>query len=79
VTGRDNISSMQILLAEDDTSHQKIILLMLAWLGYKSDVVPNGHEAIQAVEHNQYDLVLTDIIIPKKDGLEAARKIRSLG
>jgi CheY-like chemotaxis protein len=79
VTEKDSISSMRILLVEDEASHRKIILLMLARLGYESDAVSNGHEAIQAVKHSQYDLVLMDIVMPKIDGLQTTREIRKLG
>jgi CheY-like chemotaxis protein len=70
---------VRILVVEDDASHQKIILLMLARLGYNSDLVSNGKEAIEAVAQRPYDLVLMDIVMPKMDGLKATEEIRKLG
>jgi CheY-like chemotaxis protein len=75
----DSIKGLRFLLVEDDSEHQKIFLLMLGRLGYKSDVVSNGHEAIQAVSKCKYDLILMDIRMPKTDGFETTREIRKLG
>ena len=70
---------MRILVVEDNESHRKLTKLMLDRLGYQSDAVSDGYQAIQAVKHNQYGLVLMDIVMPGIDGLQAAREIRKLG
>ncbi len=72
-----NLSSLAILLAEDNPVNQKVATRVLKLLGYQADVVNNGQEVIKAIAEKVYDLILMDVQMPEIDGIEATQYIRN--
>lgn len=69
-------SRPRILVAEDNLLNQKVIAGLLRRLGLDCDMASSGREALQALQSQNYDLVLLDISMPEIDGLTTARRIR---
>ena len=66
---------LKVLVAEDNIINQKLIVKILSQLGYQSDVVSNGIEAIDELKRVRYDLVFMDVQMPEMDGIEATKYI----
>lgn len=67
---------LNILIAEDNVINQKLTIRIMEKMGFKTDVVANGEEVIEALEHKKYDIILMDVQMPEMDGKEATQKIR---
>jgi CheY-like chemotaxis protein len=67
---------LRILLAEDNIINQKIVLRLLAKIGYRADVVSNGLDALKALEKQPYDVVFMDEHMPELSGKETTKRIR---
>jgi len=72
----DRKLKLRILVAEDNVPNQKLIFIMLNKMGYKTDIVCNGREAVESFLRQKYDLVLMDVHMPEMDGFEATGIIR---
>ena len=65
-----------ILVMEDDTSIQELIVEFLKAEGYDVDFASDGLEGIQLFKKKEYDLVLLDIMMPNIDGITVMEEIR---
>ncbi len=70
--------SLRILLAEDNRINQKYAVALLSKAGHSVHVAENGHQAVEAVARETFDLVLMDVQMPELDGIGALREIRAL-
>lgn len=68
---------MKILLVDDSADILNILASLLEVSGYESDQALNGTEAIKLLQHNVYDVVITDSEMPGMDGKALCRFIRS--
>lgn len=68
----------KILVVEDDTFLRELYHEMLTDAGYDTDIALDGEEAVLKINANQYGLILLDIMMPKKDGLQVLKEINDV-
>jgi DNA-binding response OmpR family regulator len=73
-TNKNQVAS--ILLVEDDPNLSMVISDYLEMLDYKTKVCKDGEEGLSEFSNGKYDLVILDIMMPKKDGFSVAEDIR---
>ena len=72
----NGLNGSKILLVEDNSTNQEIILGLLEYSGIEIVVANNGVEAIERFEENDFELILMDLQMPIMDGYEATKIIR---
>ena len=66
----------RILVIEDDDLVQQLLLEGLTKAGYEVTLASDGEEGIRRFREQPADLIITDILMPVKDGVEAIRELR---
>lgn len=68
---------MRILVAEDDRPVASFLKKGLEAEHYAVDIAPDGQEALYMAEEYEYDLLVLDLVLPRMDGLQVLRQIRT--
>ena len=70
---------MKILLAEDEQQLSRVLETAMIHEGYQVDTAFDGQEAVDLAKENAYNLMILDIMMPVKTGIEALKEIRQTG
>ena len=70
---------MRILVVDDDRAVRESLRRSLAFNGYTVDLAEDGVEALEAIASERPDAVVLDVMMPRLDGLEVCRQLRSTG
>ena len=77
-TEYEGMPNGRVLVVDDKDMSLYIARGMLALYGLQIDTAKSGHEAIEKIKYNVYDLVLMDHLMPGMDGMKTTRQIRKL-
>jgi two-component system copper resistance phosphate regulon response regulator CusR len=70
---------MRILLVEDEPNAAQMLAKGLREQSYAVDVAADGETALYQAEINEYDLLILDVMLPRKDGFTVCRELREAG
>jgi two-component system, sensor histidine kinase and response regulator len=70
------VSAARILVVEDSPTQAEAVRILLEGGGYRVAVARSGEEALECVERDGYDLVLSDVLMPGISGYELCRRIK---
>ena len=67
----------KVLIVDDEETIRKFLRVHLAKLGYEVKEAADGEQAIEQLGKDNFDLLICDILMPKKDGWEVIREVKS--
>lgn len=66
----------RLLIVDDDPLVRKLLGLFIASFGYEYESAEDGHDALEKIQKNNFAIVITDMIMPKMDGMQLLEHIR---
>src|ERR1043166_4814126 len=72
------MNSLSILVADDEDSIRSLVGRLLTQAGHTAVVVSNAREACDAILQQQFDLVITDVLMPDGDGLDLITEVKKM-
>lgn len=70
---------MKLLIVEDDQQLLQMFIRILSKHGYSAVGVSNGQLALDALDKDYFDMIITDIMMPEMDGFELVQQLRDVG
>jgi two-component system response regulator MprA len=70
---------VRILVVDDDRAVRESLRRSLSFNGYTVDLAEDGVDALEAITNDRPDAVVLDVMMPRMDGLEVCRQLRSTG
>jgi len=67
----------KVLVVDDNVQNLELLVAYLDTLGCKVVTAPDGIEALELMRHDNFDLILLDIMMPRMSGFEVCRKLKS--
>lgn len=71
-----DVKSCSILVVDDESGIRDLIGRLLTRAGHRVTIAGDGEEATKAIAKQTFDIVLTDVIMPEKDGVEVIAEVR---
>jgi two-component system, OmpR family, response regulator MtrA len=75
--GTDLASKGRVLVVDDDASLAEMLMIVLRQEGFEGRICPRGDLALEAFREFRPDLVLLDVMLPGKDGIDVCKEIRA--
>ena len=72
------MEAKRILIVDDEENAREGLAKILKKTGYNTGTAENGEHALKILENTKYDLVITDIKMPRMDGMQLLRRIRKI-
>lgn len=71
------VGKFNVLVVDDDPDKRQLLAITLEMAGYNVRTASDGESGLAAIESNQPDLIITDVMMPRMDGYEMARRVRA--